>query len=201
MRSLLAVVAAFALCTNEAFPQEGRQGRAPKPADFDKKYDGTWWLARSSQQRSGFLEGSGDCLTWVARLRGFGDPSDELVEKVTHYYRTHPSNKGTPVIEVWRQLAGAEIVKEYKEGEVWRNPHWYLNGLWWRQSSEEARLGFLEGYLWCVKSCVSPRSGAYTLSASSYRSKIDDYVKKHAKADDEAIATILGTFRDMPKER
>lgn len=199
---MLVQIAVFILCACSALPQDGRHRQSVQKTSSDKPYNGNWWLARNPQERSGFLEGAGDCLTWLARVPGFGAPSGQMADRITKHYETHPSERGSLFTEVWRRLASnTEGAQHHEDGEVWKNPHWYLNGLWWRQSSEEERLGFLEGYLWCVRTQSVPEKVTYSRSVSYYRSKIDDYVRTHAKADDEPIAAILAGFRDAPKAK
>jgi hypothetical protein len=65
-----------------------------------------------------------------------------------------------PVIEVWRKV-GRQIARDTpqtKGGEIYSNPHGFLDGLWYRQGSYSDRLGFLEGYIECMRSYVeNPR--------------------------------------------
>ncbi|MCZ2154208.1 MAG: hypothetical protein LC114_09990 [Bryobacterales bacterium] len=181
--------------------QIGRTQGVPQPSTDMTVYDGLWWSTLTVEERSGFLEGSADCLTWAANVRGFSDPSARLVNKITRYYESHPEDKQTPVLDVWLRVRVAGAAKLAEGAEVWTTPHWYLNGLWWRQSSESERRGFLKGYLGCFLTRVDSPKEQYSLSVNSYMSKIDEYVKAHPGADDEAIAVILRKYKDRTPKR
>ena len=186
----------IAVTTSVAFPQSAKAQPVQRSGNMAKAYDGGWWLASAPDERSGFLEGSGDCLTWVAHADGYSGTSNQLADEITRYYKAHPDDKHTPVIDVWQRVREVPSSKPAQHGEVWKNPHWYLKGLWWRDSSESEQLGFLEGYLKCAGSLDNLQNGAYSSSVKSYMAKIDGYVRAHPKADDEAIAAILERFRD-----
>ena len=196
MRFSMLVGLSIAVITSVAFPQSAKARRVRRSGNMAKAYDGEWWLASVSEERSGFLEGSADCLTWVAHADGYSGTSNRLADKITRYYKAHPDEKHTAVIDVWQRVREVSPSKPTQNGEVWKNAHWYLNGLWWRDSSESERMGFLKGYLWCVDSRDNPQKGAYSRSPGSYMAKIDEYVRVHPKADDEAIAAILERCRD-----
>jgi hypothetical protein len=176
-----------------------REVRATRP------YNGKWWLDVEDEERTGFLEGIGDCLTWTAHLPGFSATSNQLRSKISEYYKTHSSAQSLTIVQVWRQVEPRIITsKAPSGGETWKNPHWYLNGLWWRQSTRAERVGFLEGYLSCMRVYVKPQTEEYSRSDESYVNKIDAYLKAHPKGDDEAIADILKRFQDkvsIPKAK
>ena len=166
-------------------------------------YDGNWWLTKEVDERGAFIDGADDCLTWVAHVKGFLGTGDQLQEKITQYYETHPVERTVPVMEVCRKLArGSPVPKPSRGGEVWTNPHWYLNGLYWRQLNyETAQQAFLEGYLWCMRTCVGKPTETYSRPIAYYVHRISNYIKTHPKtADDEAIADILSRFRDNSEQ-
>lgn len=168
----------------------------PKP---QKPYDGKWWLLATPAERLGFLEGASDCLTWVAHAAGFSESSEILDPKITAYFKAHAEEVRTPVVEVWQRVPASFFSSPIeKKSETWNNPHWYLNGLWWRQSSESERHGFLEGYLWCMNNGVPSPAETYSHPPSDYAARIDAYTKARHSADDEAIANILSRFKDTP---
>jgi hypothetical protein len=165
-----------------------------------QRYDGHWWLSVEVEERSGFIEGAGDCLTWTARKPGFNAISRQLEPKVTRFYETHAARRALLVTEVWTLLERTPANQSPPQGgEVWSNAHWYLNGSWWRQSSETEQLGYVKGYLWCVQAEVTRPRETYSRSAAYYGAKISAYAKSHPKADDEAVATILARYRDAPR--
>jgi len=164
-----------------------------------KMYDGSWWLAIGSDDRSGFLDGAGDCLTSATRAKWLTIDVEQLPQKVTQYYKDHPAERTASIKDVWEKLVlTSRPRKPAPGGEVWNNPHGYYNGLWWRQGSDDNRLGFAEGYLWCLRTQVNPPTETYSHPVSYYVEKIDAYLQAHPKGDDEAVAIILSRFRDKP---
>ena len=165
-------------------------------------YDGSWWLAADSDERSGFLNGAADCLTSVAHARWLKFTVQGLDAKIGEYYKSHPSDVGKSVANVWRQIQSkSQPSKDIPGAEVWKNPHGYLDGFWWRQGSESENRGFLEGYLWCMSTCVKQPIETYSQPVEYYADKISEYVRAHPKAEHDAVAAILFRFRDRPKSR
>jgi hypothetical protein len=166
-----------------------------------RAYDGTWWLAANDDERMGFLDGAGDCLESAARVTWLTHSVQSLEKKITRHYQAHPADRAILVTEVWRKLLSETKPSKPAPGsEVWTNPHEFLNGTWWVQSSETQQLGFLEGYLWCMRTCVDKPAQVYSRSVNSYADQIVKYILAHPKtAYDEAIAEILARFRDRPK--
>lgn len=176
---------------------QGQVSHSQKPQKQQRAYDGNWWTSADREEQSGFMQGIRDCLTWTAHVPGFSYTPEQLQDRISRYYREHPKERQVSVVDVWRKLVAAEPpAQPPKGGETWSNPHWYLNGLWWSGESERARLGFLEGYLWCVQTCVPSPSESYTKPIPHYIKQIDSYLRTHPKGDDEAVADILCRFAD-----
>jgi hypothetical protein len=166
-------------------------------------YDGNWWLAADSSERSGFLDGARDCLVWIAHAKLPRDV-DNLEEQIEQYYDVHPSSRNLPVSTVWQKVAiqGPPATPRPAGGEVYTNPHGYYDGEFWRTGSESSNRGFLEGYLWCIRTCVKEPTEAYSRSIDYYFDKIWNYVQAYPKAaQNETIADILFRFRDRPKTK
>ncbi len=167
-------------------------------------YDGNWWLAAESGERTGFLDGTRDCLVWVADAKLPRD-IDNLEEKIGQYYKTHPNDRSVAVSTIWQKVStqGPPATPRPAGGEVYTNPHGYYDGEFWREGSELANRGFLEGYIWCMRTCVKEPADTYSRSIDYYFDKIWDYIEKHpgtAKYN-EPIATILSRFHDRPKPK
>ena len=104
-------------------------------------------------------------------------------------------------IEVWRRV-GPQIGRDTpqtKGGEVYKGDHGFVDGLWYRHSSYSDRLGFLEGYIECLRHYVAQPSATYSRPVTYYDDNIWDYVAAHPAADEEAIAKLLFRYRDKPK--
>jgi len=164
-----------------------------------EKFSGAWWNQSDPEERSGFLNGAADCLTWTVHKKGFNGTPEQLEDKITKFYKLHPEAASLSVVDVWEKVAEQPKASKVEEdqGEVWKNAHWYLNGEWWRQVSEAEQLGFLEGYLWCLRTQVPASTERYSKSASSYRQRIDTFVRANPKLAKEAVATTLHRFRDQ----
>jgi hypothetical protein len=122
------------------------------------------------------------------------------MDKITEFYKSHPQSAGLAVIDVWRRIARDVPPAKETDGEVYTNPHGFLDGTWWAQGGEAEDRGFLEGYLLCLRECVPQPTETYSRSVSYYWDKIWDYIDTHQKtAYDEAIADILFRFRDRAK--
>ena len=167
------------------------------------KYDGNWWKTADRRERSGFLNGASDCLFSVAKAPWLTRSVDELDQRIDDYYKAHDKKRDMTVDKVWKT-----IIKEAppdkprpEGGEVWTGPHGYYDGSYWRQSSELENKGFLEGYIWCMRTCVKSPKENYSLSVNYYFDKIWEYVLKHPKAESEAIADLLARFRYRPSPR
>ncbi len=165
-------------------------------------YDGNWWLTKEVDERQAFIDGAGDCMTWVAHVKGLGTGS-QLEGKITQFYNTHPEDRRVPVVDVGRKVEEeSPPPKRSQGGEVWTNRHGYLDGTYWSQLYyDDARQAFLEGYLSCLRTCVSKPTETYSRPAAYYLPKISGYIKAHPKtAYNEAIADILSRFRDNPQQ-
>jgi hypothetical protein len=167
-----------------------------------KRFDGHWWSRAEPEERSGFLNGAGDCLISVAHKTWVSRSIEWAIPKITEYYRANAASSGVPVVEVWRAvLSSVPPETPRKGGEVFTNPHGYYDGEYWRESSESQKVGFLEGYLWCLRTQVEAPSETYSRPVSYYIKKIDAYVndfKAHPGIFNQSIASTLSHFRDNP---
>jgi hypothetical protein len=179
-----------------AWPQTPGSVSAVKQSKLS--YAGTWWTRADVEERSGFLNGSADCLTWTAHRSGFNATPEQLMDTITKFYKLHPESLDKSVVDVW-QMIGYQPKSNQTAGyvgEKWKNPHWYLNGDWWTQVSEAQQLGFVEGYLYCLKTKIPTATGTYSGSASVYRTKIDAFIRAHPKQGKESVAITLRRYRD-----
>jgi hypothetical protein len=139
-------------------------------------------------------------MTWTVHKTGFSETPEQIMDKIDSFYKTHPRSETLNVIDVWEKVVDhpkPSKAVDNSNPEVWKNAHWYLNGEWWRQGNEDEQLGFVEGYLWCLKTQVSAPTESYSGSASTYRRKIDAFVKANPKLGKEAVAVTLRRYRDQ----
>jgi hypothetical protein len=161
------------------------------------QYDGTWWLAANPGERSGFINGVADCMTWEAHKQGYSATPEQLDDKITAFYSANPGSKSATVLEAWRRVSPSLTqALAPKGGETWNNPHWYLNGDWWAQSAQTEQIGFVEGYLWCIRTQVEGPHPSYSKPASFYREKINAFLTANPKLGNEAVAKTLARFKD-----
>lgn len=172
------------------------------------QFDGTWWLRTSSDEHSGFLDGADDCLTWTAHKqlwtknqKGYGGTWSQMNDAITKFYKDHPESQNLGVVEVWRKVINESNKKptaSSENAEIWKNPHWYMDGFWWLDETQEQKQGFIEGYLWCMRTQVPGPLETYSKSAHFYVEKIDAFTKANAgsKANREKVAVILRRYRD-----
>jgi hypothetical protein len=209
MKTALILILEFALSVG--FPRETARTVSASSGRIDEKatkkgiqevYDGAWWLAADPSERTGFLDGASDCLLSKAHEKWPANTRPEMdQESITLHYKTNPKDVHASVADVWRKTASKSTrPKPVPGSEVYTNPHGYFDGEFWREGSELANRGFLEGYLWCIRTCVKEPTETYSQSIDYYWTEIWDYLRAHPKtAYNEAIADILSRFRDRPK--
>jgi hypothetical protein len=207
MKTTLMTILAFVIsvapsCISAQTGSAKSSDSADKEETKEKVYDGDWWARAEPNERSGFLQGAADCIVWTAHTKLPRD-IDNLEEKIGQYYKTHPNDRNVAVSTIWQKVStqGPPATPRPTGGEVYTNPHGFHDGFWWRQGPESENRGFLEGYLWCMRTCVNQPSETYSQPISYYFDKIWDYIFAHPKAEHDAVANILARFRDRPKRK
>jgi hypothetical protein len=73
-----------------------------------------------------------------------------------------------------------------------------MDGFWWTDETPDQKLGFIEGYLWCMRTHVPAPAERYSRSASFYVEKIDGFTRAngYSKANREKVALILKRYQD-----
>jgi hypothetical protein len=169
----------------------------PRPTD-DHRYTGKWWATASPNEQSGFINGVSDCLTWTAHKHGFNGTPEQLMPKITTYYEQHPSSRNLSVLEVWQKISRPYVSSASQDSaaEVWKNPHWYLNARWWGSNDNSTNRGFVEGYLWCMRTQIDKPPQSYSYSAPYYVNQINAFIEHNPKSGPKSIADILALFAD-----
>jgi hypothetical protein len=182
----------------------GGWSQSPQPAvgatQTAQPFDGKWWSKTSADEHSGFMNGAADCLTWTAHEKGFNSTPEQLVDKIAKFYKEHPESADLSVVAVWKKLWDKmpPSAAAAQPGETWKNAHWYLDGFWWMDDTPDQKQGFVEGYLWCMKTHVPASTERYSKPASFYVEKIDGFTRANAetKANREKDAVILRRYKD-----
>lgn len=175
---------------------------APGAPAAAKPFDGNWWLAASQRQRLGYMEGDNDCsvFEWQGRAVAW-DVFKTYQEFVTQYYAIDASHRSQSVFAVLR-LADARIHTKTHDGDLPSEPHGDYDGLFWRESFDHERLGFVQGYLQCYAHKTEGRA-TFSKSPQEYVTALNTwYHLKDAERDVDPkfenvkIADALFKFRD-----
>ncbi len=183
----------------------GQQPLPPSPTTephYSAKFDGRWWTHAPASEQEGYTDGYFDCFIYdlkhLSTAKGWS--TKEYVQEVEAFYTKHPSQKRESVVAVLGKInAAARPHPVFKGGEVWKEPHAYYDGLWWRGGDDEHRMGYVEGHLSCYVDSVLRNGGAFPKPALEYRSLIDLYIESHPNGDNEKVANILHRFQDRLK--
>jgi len=171
---------------------------AKRDSASSRQFNGEWWTTVTSDEQAGFINGLSDCLTWSAYKSGFNGTPEQLVPKVSHYYAHHPQFKDLSVLDVWQRVSGKlPQAPSSVPGETWSNPHWYLDAGWWGGNNHATNEGFVEGYLWCMRTQNGPPTETYSRSDGYYTATIDAFVKHNPKSNRRSVAAILAQYSDL----
>jgi hypothetical protein len=120
-----------------------------------------------------------------------------LEPAITKYYEDHSAERTMEAWEVWRLSAPKRPLKRPPAGhyETLAGPHGYYDGEYWAQGSRDEQIGFVEGYLWCMRTKVKTPQQTYSRSADYYADKISEFVKAH-RSYAKPVASILERYRD-----
>jgi hypothetical protein len=119
----------------------------------DARRSGTWWGAASPDERSGYLAGYLACEVYDAGKNALGEVRWEVLEKtISERYRNGSEPLSTPVGALAVKL-GALQERSPPDGvpEIYPEKYGFFDGEFWRQSSKDARQGFIEGYVDCCR--------------------------------------------------
>lgn len=158
-------------------------------------YDGNWWLKADELTRGGFLNGIADYLVAVKRVKWLVGSVDYGGEKIAEYYSRNPRDRALLVPDVWRRVVIESPPPRPSPGtEIWDGRHGYYLGRWYKTGLRLERLGYLEGYLWCLRTYGKQPAAAYPSPLEFYDERIIDDIDAR-NAWHEPIADILARFR------
>jgi len=197
--------------TEQGIVREGKgentraKSLASRPKRQRHQYDGNWWMSVSFDRQLGFYSGFDDCYTFDVKgpplgPRSLGGGRYDYVPAISKYYKSHKLDVHLSIPEVIARIRRtARPRAELEGGEIWNDKHGYYTGLWWRQGSDDTRLGYIEGYLGCYKTMKKRPGARYRQTPASYRSLVNDYIGSKPESDTEKVADILYRVRNrMP---
>ncbi|MGH9682449.1 MAG: hypothetical protein ACRD4S_02410 [Candidatus Acidiferrales bacterium] len=181
----------------------GRAAASPPPATT-KPFDGNWWLSASQRERLGYMEGDNDCSVFEFQGPEVGwDDFTTYQAFVTSYYAEDASHRGKSAFDVLR-LADKQIGATTNRADLPTEPHGDYDGLFWRESFDRERLGFIEGYLQCYAHKPAPRRSTFSRSYQAYVTMLNAWYRLNdverdvdLKIENAKIADVLfRKFRD-----
>jgi len=155
-----------------------------------------WWVGASHSERSGFLNGYGDCAPWEkgATIAWADLPVSDLSPRIDAYYAKH-SKSTLSAPQVADSIGrSAPPPPSAADGEVYTNPHGYYDDLWWKGAFGDEKSGYVEGYLVCLGRPVTKPAGQRLADA------ITAWYRQHPSKDDRAIAYVLEDILGAKKD-
>jgi hypothetical protein len=142
-------------------------------AGNDPPHNKRWWLSLSLDEKESYQLGYEDC--YVDSLKLKSPPYLEerhSIDLITAAYRNgkaRPTDTVSSVMKgVWAARAGkGDVFPSTKGAEVWTEPHGYLDGLFWKGSSDAEMLSFIEGEIDCFNGEVVSKT-RFPLPAAEY---------------------------------
>lgn len=171
----------------------------------DEARDGAWWQRTPREERLGYLAGYLDCEVADAGQSVFAQVSWYTLEpKIKKRYASGLDAKAPKVWTVMKEIAAKEPRNPLdKAGEHYPGKHGIFDGEYWRQSEPEHRLGFVEGYVDCLRNEV-PEGARFSRPARIYVGRLSGWFgiqsgdpgEIRADRADSKIAHTLRLFRD-----
>ena len=188
----------------------GCAGAAQAPAaapQTAKPLDGNWWRAASSSERLGYLEGDNDCHSF--EFGGLLLAASEIPlhqDFVSKFYDADAARLRTPAFEVLRRADAQIAAAPDKDADASPAPHGDYDGLFWRDTRRDERIGFTEGYLACYARKTDHRRGSFSKSADEYVKLLDAWYQLSErernvdpKIENAKVGDVIFRFRDRER--
>lgn len=143
------------LACSAALLQLAMLGAAQKAvsAEAPSSSFGRQWFANATRPEiGGFLNGYYDCLPdpAIRALPGWSMSNSEMTDRIADYYAQHGADLS--VAQVATAIAKASPGRTRDpHAEAHPGRHGFFDGLWWKGGSDSERLGYVEGFLTCLK--------------------------------------------------
>lgn len=148
-----------------------------------------WWIGITEGERQGFLNGYSDC-----EASGWGISESELSSRITAYYSSHRTST-IGALQLARKISRSVPPPPNLPGaEVYTNRHAYFDGLWWKGVPDDEDLGYVEGYLVCLRHPVTKPAAQRLADA------ITAWYRQHPDKEDRAIAYVLEDILKAEKD-
>lgn len=181
------------------------RGESAQTQVTQAQYDGPWGLSVNREERLGFLNGIADCRAFHLGQRLSANRSAvEDEQLLANFYQKNPSLLTKPVLQALEQFDSTEGEGRPSGGQGWSHvPHAYWDGLWWKGSSRSERLGFVEGYISCLKERPGRPPTVFSKPPGEYVRRISEWYKLDDAThsidpvrEEEKIANVLLRFAD-----
>lgn len=146
---------------------------------------GAWWQHASREEQLGYLAGYIDCGTYDVGQNMGGRSWYTLAPQVTARYADQPERLAQPVSAVLKELIRSQPSGPLdRGGEHHEGKHGFFDGEYWRQAEPEHRLGFIEGYLDCLRIEVAGAQ-RFSAPAATYVAQVSAWFG--IKSDDPGV--------------
>lgn len=167
-----------------------------------KRFDGKWWTSLDSDEQYGFIVGFIDCYqdTLRRKIRSRAT-TQEYQRALDQFYAKHTDKNSVPVTDLMVTLVQTLKTSTHylPGGEVWTEPHGFLDDQYWRESTDKERIGFLEGYIHCYQKYMRRPQVRFSRTAEEYSELLSKYFDDPAvDHTDEKIADVLHRFAARP---
>lgn len=169
----------------------------PQPTSrvMGDQFDRRWFMNAPNGEIKGFINGYYDCLPNPAQrsMPGWSMPTKSMVDRITDFYAQHKATRLNVAQVAQKVAANGPVSHPAPGGEVYTNRHGYYDGLWWKGASGDEQLGYVEGYLVCLKR-QAPKSESQRTAIA-----ISNWYRKHPSKEDRAIAYVFENILMTPE--
>jgi len=184
-RSTLLAIAVISLLPFAASSQETSLGSTAQ------RFDGVWWAKAGDDEKIGFLYALEDCFTFDAKPGlDFDGTWVGDVDRINDFYRS--TGEGSKLVQ--------DVFKRYGKTQTASPREPMYGNEFWRAHKDEARRGFIEGYVSCRASIDHvlrwSKPALYYVSALNDLYNVDDRFGESGLEYSGAVASALEKLCD-----